>query len=90
MLANLLYISIALLVTFVVVYFASGVFFYMGKKIRNRKDIRYFEEKVRDMEQQYNNSEYFQSLDLKDQKALEDNLKRYRTTLSDLKNNSRI
>ena len=87
MLTNLFYISIALLVTFVVVYYLSGLYFYAKKRLRHRSNIKFFEEEIRGLEAKYNNSEYFHSLHSRDQAALEHRLHRYRETLDDLKNN---
>ncbi len=86
MLTNLFYISIVLLITFVVVYYLSGLYFNARRKLRDRKAIRYFEEEVWSLEKKYNNSEYFQSLDHREQEALKDRLQKYRETLNDLKN----
>ena len=86
MLTNLFYISIALIITFFVVYYLSGLYFNIKKKLRHRKDISYFEQEVQRLEEKYNSPDYFQSLDIQDQKELKDRLQRYRNTLTHLKN----
>ena len=86
MLTNIFYIAIVLLITFVVVYYLSGLYFNAKRKFRHRKNIRYFEEEVLNLEEKYNNSEHFQSLDYREQEVLKNSLQRYRETLDDLKN----
>ena len=87
MLTYLFYISIVLIITFFVVYYLSGIYFNVKKKLRHRKDVSYFEEEVKRLEEKYNSPGYFQSLDFHDQKELKDRLQRYRDILDDLKNN---
>ncbi|WP_161598687.1 M3 family oligoendopeptidase [Desulfonatronospira thiodismutans] len=76
-----------MIITFFVVYYLSGIYFNIKKKLRYRKDISYFEQEVQRLEEKYNSPGYFQSLDSQDQKELKDRLQRYRETLTDLKNN---
>ncbi len=52
-----------------------------------RRNIRYFEEKIKNMEDVFNNSESFQKLDSSEQEKLINSLQRHREVLADLREN---
>ncbi|WP_291320589.1 hypothetical protein [Desulfonatronospira sp.] len=53
--------------------------------MREKKAVRYFEEEILSLEKKCNNSDYFQSMDHRQQEELKDRLQRYRDALNDLK-----
>jgi hypothetical protein len=87
MLSNIFYIILALLVTFAGTYYISGLYFYLKKFSNKKKDIRYFEEKIKIMEEICNNQTAFQKLDPQQQKLFLENLEQYKETLSEIRSN---
>ncbi len=87
MISSIFYILIALLITYAVFYYGSGLYFHIAKCLRIRKDISYFEKETMKMENILNNETAFQKLDSRQKKDLRDKIARYRETLSDIRQN---
>jgi len=87
MFSNIFYIILALLITFVGTYYISGLYFHLKKSSNKKRDIRYFAEKIKTMEETCNNQTTFQKLDHQQQKLLLENLEKYRETLSEIRSN---
>jgi len=84
---NIFYIILALLITFVGTYYISGLYFHLKKLSNKKRDIRYFAEKIKTMEETCNNQTAFQKLDHQQQKLFLENLEKYRETLSEIRSN---
>jgi hypothetical protein len=82
MFSNLIYIALALLVTFVCTYYLSGFYFRFRKVSDERRDTTYLEEKIRIMEKERDKGESFQKMDPEQKKAFLKNLEKYKETLS--------
>jgi hypothetical protein len=87
MINNLFYIFLSLIVTFIVCYYLSGIYFYISKRLKIRRNIRYFEEEIKKMETSYDNKEIFHKLDAGKQTALKENIKRYKEALLYIRQN---
>ncbi len=84
---TLLFVLIAVVVTYILVYYSSGIYFYFKKHMMLRRNIRYFEEKIKNMEDVLNNAEAFRKLDSSEQEKLAESLQRHREALADLREN---
>ncbi len=87
MIVNIFYILIIMLITYVIFYYLSGIFFDVRKHLRKIRNIRYFEHAIKKMEITYNDSDLFKKLDVRQQRELADNIRRYKETLSDIRKN---
>lgn len=85
MFSNLIYIALALIVTFVCTYYLSGFYFRFRKVSGDKRNSAFLEEKIRIMEKERDKGESFQKMDPEQQKAFLKNLEKYKQTLSGIK-----
>ncbi len=87
MLEYIFYLLIVLVITYVVVYYLSGLYFSLKKYLQKRRDIKFFETEIERMENMLRSREGSQQLDSQEREHIKDKLERYKEALSDIRQN---